>query len=360
MLALLAALPSAVGRLPSSAPDVDPAALLERVRASDDVGYTGYGEARGDLVLPDVDALGDLPDLISGTTRLRAAWRGPADFRVDMLTLVGERDVVTDPRGTWTWDSADRLATLVEGELDVRLPRGADLLAPALGARLARSEGLIASALPSRRVAGRAAAGLRLQPESPGSTTIARVDLWAEPGTGLPLRVELHGLGEGVADAPAALTSLLLDLELGAPPADRTVFSPPARARVETVQAPDLAAASDRFAPFALPATLAGLPRRARVDDLGAGVATYGDGLSALTLVPLDGATSNRLLEQLPREPGTGDAEISTALLQGLVARRGDRAYLLVGTVPQRLLRSGLAQLAAVPPPLRPDREQAR
>lgn len=354
VVAVLAALPSAAGSLPADTDTVDPAALLERVRSSDDISYTAYGEARGDLVLPDVDALGDLPDLISGTTRLRAFWRDGGDFRVDALTLVGELDVITADQGTWTWTwaSADRLATLVRGDLDVRLPRGADLLAPALGARLARSAGLSASALPPRRVAGRDAVGLRLVPDSPSTTTIAMVDLWADPGTGLPLRVELHSTAEDGADDAIALTSVLLDLELAPPAAGSTSFRPPPGARVEVVEAPDVAAASDRFAPFELPDELAGLPRRARVDDVGQGVGTYGDGLTALTVVPLDGRTSGRLLEQLPRS-GRDEAEVATDLLQGLVARRGERAYLLVGTVPQSLLRRALAELAASPPPLR-------
>jgi len=167
----------------------------------------------------------------------------------------------------------------------------------------------------------------------------------------LALRVELHATGtEG-----AALTSLLLDLDLSEPASERTRFSPPSGARVSTVEAPDVAALADRFAPFQLPATVAGLPRRQRVDDLGEGVGTYGDGFTALTVVPLEGRTVGGLVDGLRQDDDPPDeATFSTALLQGLVARTGDRAYLLVGTVPQQVLRQALAQLTVSPPPLRP------
>lgn len=354
VVAVLLTLPAAVGAVPVDDSDVDLETLLGRVRTSEGVAYSGYGEARGDLVLPDVDALGDLPGLISGTTRLRAWWRGPEDFRIDALTLVGEVGTVADAAGTWTWVSADRGATLVRGEVDVRLPRGADLLAPALGARLSRSHDVRVSSLSSRRVAGVDAAGLRLEPAHPRSTTVAHADVWAEPRSGLPLLVEVHAVD---VDEPA-LTSLLLDLELSPPPAERTAFRPPPGASVTVTDAPDIAAAADRFAPFALPDELAGLPRRLRVDDAGQGVATYGDGFTTLAVVPLRDDTARGLLRQLAdRDASAGgrpqEAEIGTALLQGLVARRGDRAYLLAGTVPQPLLRQALAELVASPPPLR-------
>jgi hypothetical protein len=351
LTAALAGTPALVQALPADGVDINAATLLQRVQASDDVAWSGYGEARGDLVLPDVDQLGDLPELISGTTRLRAWWRGPADFRVDALSLVGETDVVVRDDLTWIWVSADREATLVRGDLDVRLPRGADLLAPALGARLSRSDDVRVERLPARRVAGVDAAGLRLLPADPRTTTVERVDLWADPATGLALRVELHATGtEG-----AALTSLLLDLDLSEPAPERTRFSPPFGARVSTVEAPDVAALADRFAPFQLPATVAGLPRRQRVDDLGEGVGTYGDGFTALTVVPLERRTAGGLVDGLRQDDDPPDeATFSTALLQGLVARTGDRAYLLVGTVPQQVLRQALAQLKASPPPVRP------
>lgn len=347
----LCGLPSLLAALPVSGPDVAADELLERVRRSDAVAWSGYGEVRGDLVLPDVKELADLPQLISGTTRLRAWWAGPEQHRVDALSLVGETGVVVDGPLTWTWDSADRTAQLQRSVAQARLPRGADLLAPALGARLSRSDAVVAEPLSARRVAGRDASGLRLRPVSAGTTTVEHVDLWVEPSTGLALRVEVHARGiEG-----AALTSTLLDLDLSAPRPKRTRFRPPPGARVEVVEAPDLAAAADRFAPFRLPDDLAGLPRRPRAGDLGEGVGTYGEGLTALTVVPLEERAAHDLLRSLQDQDGGtgGTATFSTALLQGLVAHSRDRAYLLAGTVPQDVLRQALFELRADPPPRR-------
>ena len=350
LVGVLVALPAAVGAWPVQEPSVSAATLLARVRVSDRVAWSGYGEARGDLVLPDVAALEDLPELISGSTRLRAWWRGPAQFRVDALSLADESDVVVDGGDTWTWESGDRVATLLLGGADVRLPRAADLVAPALGARLARSAALRVERRPARRLAGRDAAGLRLRPADPSRTTVDHIDLWVEPLTGLALRVEVHGRG----GAGAALTSVLLDLDLSAPPASRTRFTPPTDARVQVVDAPDIAAAADRFSPYLLPATLAGLPRRSDAGDQ-RGVATYGRGLTALSVVPLRRRTAGRLLRGLEGDTAllSGEAEISTALVQGRVARNGRRAYLLAGTVPQEVISTALAELRRQPPPRR-------
>lgn len=344
----LGSVPALVQALPVDAPGVDAATLLARLRTSDRTAWSGYGEARGDLVLPDVEQLEDLPELISGTTRLRAWWLGPQRYRVDAVDLVGETDVAVDGPTTWTWVSADRRATFTRGDVDVRLPRGADLLAPALGARLARTEGVRVEPLPARRVAGVDAAGLRLLPGDPATTTVERVDLWVEPQSGLALRVELRARD---VQGPA-LTSLLLDVALVAPDVARTTFRPPPQATVDVVEAPDLAAAADRYAPFRLPPSVAGLRRQQRVGDLGQGVGTYGVGFTAMTVVPLEGRTAGGLLRALRDDDDPADeAPFSTALLQGRVARVGDRAYLLVGTVPQNVLSSALAQLRVSPPP---------
>src|SRR4029453_13306921 len=84
--------------------------------------------------------------------------------------------------------------TQVVGDLPARLPQAPDLLPPDLARRLladaAPGDGL--TALPPRRVAGIAAAGLRFTPGDP-DTTIDRLDVWADPATGLPLQVELAG-----------------------------------------------------------------------------------------------------------------------------------------------------------------------
>jgi hypothetical protein len=59
LLGVLLSLPSLAGALPASCrssgpPSLSPAGLLERIRAPALVGWSGYGESRGSLVLPDV------------------------------------------------------------------------------------------------------------------------------------------------------------------------------------------------------------------------------------------------------------------------------------------------------------------
>ena len=342
-LAAALALPGAVALLPVQAAPVSPAALLAKVRASAGVAWSGYGESRGALDLPDVKQLGDLASLVGGTTRARAWWRGAHSYRIDALSLVGETDVAQDPTGSWTWSSADRRALRIEGALAVRLPRAGDLLAPVVGARLSRSRDVRAGLLPVRRVAGRAAAGLRLVPRHPGSTTVDEVDLWADPATGLPLRVEVRAGGR------LALTSVLLDVDLARPAAARTRFAPPRGVAAVTQEAPDLAALVDRFSPYQLPSSLAGLPRTDAVRGLRGGVATYGEGLGAFALVPLPRNVARDVSKALATSAGV----VSTPLVNALVIRDGRRSYLLAGTVPGGVLDRAALQLRRQPPPRR-------
>ncbi len=346
LVAGLVSLPSLAGALPADRSTLRPEQLLERVRASDGVGWSGYGTSRGTLVVPDVRELSDLPGLVGETTRARAWWRGPDDWRVDQLTAVGERDTTRDASGGWTWDSEDRRAVRLEGALDLRLPAAADLLAPVLGHRLAGTTDVEISALPPRRVAGRSADGLRLVPRDPALTTVRSVDLWAEPRTGLVLALEVR-----TSAATPSLTSTLLDLDLATPPGSLTSF--PVLPGAVVGAAPDIAEAADRFAPYALPDVLAGLPRRDRSPlGTGSGVGTYGDGLAAFALVPLPTDLGQRLLRRVDPDDDDRTAEISTPLVNAVVARAGrGRAYLLVGLVPQDRLARALLQLRAAPPP---------
>ena len=358
LLAVLLSLPGLARLLPSdAASSLSAPQLLELVRAGDRVPWSGYAEVRGDLDLPDVRELSALPATIGETTRLRTWWRGAQEWRADSMTLTGELDVVQGrsrdgraPRRI-TWDSEERNADVVLGEQSVRLPVGADLLPNALAARLARADGVVPSLVADRRVAGRPAAGLRLTSADRATTTVEHVDVWVEPSTGLPLRVEVTAVG---AERPS-VTALVLDLDLAVPPVERTRFVLPPGATVTRDATPDLAAIADREARLLLPDSLAGLPRDDRVEGLSRGVATYGTGFTALTVVPLSPGTAFDVLRRLRRaQPSTirpgATAAVGTPLVQVLLAARGDRGYLLAGTVPESLLQSALAALEADPP----------
>ena len=347
-VAVLVLLPSVVAAIPARTTALSGEELLRRVRASADVGWSGYAESSGTLVLPDVRELGDLPALLGSTTRARAWWRGPQSWRVDALSLTGETDTVRDGGGTWTWQSEQRQAVRVLGDPEVRLPTAADLLPPTLGRRLAGTPDVEVTRLPARRVAGRSVDGVRLVPRDPSGTTVAAVELWVEPRTGLPLQVEVRVDGQ---DAPA-LRAVLLDLELERPPSARTAFVPPRQSATTVVAAPDLVALSDRYAPYRLPDELAGLPRQEVGEGSRGGVGAYGRGLQSVAVVPLPRDVARRAIRRIDPEGDRRTAVVETPLLSAVIARDGRRrAYLLVGAVPLERLTTVLAQLRADPPP---------
>lgn len=346
VLAALLAMPSVVSALPVGDLQVAPAELLRRVRTSAEVGWSGYGESRGTLVLPEAKPLGDLPSLLAGTTRVRAWWRGPKDVRLDVLGLATETDSGIDQDGTWTYRPADGQAVRVFGELPVHLPAAQDLLAPVLGRRLAGTAGTAVSALPARRVAGRAAAGVRLTPVDPTGTTVGHVDLWIEPRTGLPLRVEVVARGQ----QRPALTSVLLDLTLRRPAPARTAFVVPDLTYVDVQQAPDLVSAVERELRYVLPPSLLGLPRTNPLGEPGGGgVGTYGTGFAVLAVVPLPRGQARTLVDRLQGQGG----RIDTPLVSGLLVETARRVYVLVGLVPPELLRRVGDELLRHPPPRR-------
>ena len=97
------------------------------------------------------------------------------------------------------------------------------------------------------------------------------MDIWAEPGSGLPLQVELYGVGE----QRPVLTTTLLELSLSEPTADTTDFTPAKGVQVNYEQSV-VAAAANAFAPYDLPASLAGLRSRDGQDPGAVGI--YGRG----------------------------------------------------------------------------------
>lgn len=349
VVAVLVALPSMAGALPVHVPAVAPAELLTRIRASSSVGWSGYTESTGTLVLPDVKELSTLPALLGGTTRMRAWWRGARDWRVDTLSLASEVDTTRDDDGGWTWDPGNQRATRLYGTLDVHLPLPSDLLPPVLGRRLAGAKDVTVASLPGRRIAGRSAAGIRLSPKVPDTTTIAAVDIWAEPRTGLPLRVDVLARGA----RRAAVSSTLLDLSLSRPGTALTAFEPPPYTDIRVNEAPDIAARINQFSPYSLPDELIGSRRRdvLRAVRPGGGIATYGAGLTSFAVLPLPRSISGRLMSALAPTGGDGTrGEITTPLMNAVVDRIGDRTYLVAGTVPLSMLDRVLDQLRASPP----------
>lgn len=353
--AALCAVPSLAGLLPAHADRMAPPALLAKIRASGSVAYSGLVESRGSLGLPSLPRLGGLDDLLSGTTRTRVWYGGPHRLRVDRITLIGEDDTYRDSGGSWTWSSGDRVATRVSGSPALRLPAPADLLPPELGRRLLAPAGPAElRSLPSRRVAGRRTVGLRIAPS--GATTVGHIDVWADPRTGLPLQVDVSSRGSGTP----TLTTSFLDLALGPPPAGATDFRAPPGARIEADDAPDIVAAIDRFAPYALPGSVAGLPDRPRVSGLKGGAAIYGRGYGLIAVLPLRDRFAFALLDQLKAPPGRpvkvargSAAAVVTPLVTTLLLVGRYQSFLLAGTVPLPTLQRAADELSRRPLPLR-------
>ncbi|SNS46072.1 Outer membrane lipoprotein-sorting protein [Geodermatophilus pulveris] len=346
LVAVLVALPSVVAALPADDADVPAADLRAAVLDGADVGFSGYAVSAGGLALPVSDRLTAAADLFSDRTLMRVWWRGPDEHRVDVVAAAGETGVHRDPGGTWTWDFEAGTAT--RGlPASLALPAPPDLLPAALGRRLlSEATDDEVTRAGARRVAGRDALGLRVAPAEPASS-VARVDVWVDPASGLPLQVEVYGEDAALP----ALDTRFLDLDLAVPPADVVAFTPPPDATVLT--APDteglIAEAGERAPDVSLPAELAGLPRRSFTGVPGA-VGVYGRGVTLLAAVPVPQRLAGGLREALTASPEAVTDALGTRVAAGplglmLVERAGGPAYVLTGTVTLDALAEAARQL---------------
>lgn len=331
--------------LPVDDTDVTAAALLDQVQASAGVGHSGYAETRGSVALPVGDDLGDVGELLAGTTRLRVWWQDEDAWRVDRLLATGERDLVHAGPVTVAYDYEDADA-VVTRDPEIRLPRAPDLLPPAL-ARTALEDAADADVRRTdpRRVAGVDAVGLRYTPPA-GRTTVAQVDVWADPGSGLPLRVEVTAVGSGAPD----IVSTFEEVEVERPDDERVRFEPSGDVEVQRAETLDIADAAGRYAPFLVPQRLARLERRTATEGA-AGV--YGAGVTRFLVVPLRSREADPLREQLAAAPGAVLEERRTVAADGAltVLLTGDDGdddgadWLVAGTVTPDVLREAAATL---------------
>ncbi len=348
-LVVLASLPAAVGALPVGSSAVTATQLRHQILASSHTPYSGYAESRGGLSLPVTSQLTSLSDLLGGLTQLRVWYRGPQDLRVDQLSVAGEVDVHADADGLTTWNYESNLAQVdppLTGD-DVRLPQPADVLPSTLGLRvLSQATDAEVSRLPVERIAGIDAPGLRLTPSVPDST-IDRLDLWADPVSGVVLRVQGYQRGAG---APALSTSFL-DFSRATPAPATTAFQLTPGARLSVTQGDGLGGLIRRYGPQTIPpATLAGVSRNSVLTTLGT-VGVYGRGITEFAAAAISGRVGFALRTQLLKTPGvtrTGDDyEIAVGPVTLLLANPGgDRAfYLLAGTVTPQLLTRAATDL---------------
>lgn len=307
----LVSLPLAARLLPGGDSSVGAATLLSRITASGDVGYSGFAESRGTFSLPvDGGGFGALTELFGQTSQLRVWWRGADDWRVDRIDVTGEDDLYRDGDRLQTWNYESDSAAQGEAPQSLRLPRADDALPTTLARRLlSEATADEVSRLPGRRIAGEQTAGLRVRVGDPRST-IETIDVWALPGDGLPLRVEVHARG---ASLPV-FTSAFLDVTPARPAAADTAYRPrPAPGFTAPIYG-DLLQFIDQLGRGTPPATLAGLPRRTDL-DLGA-VGAYGRGATLLVAVPMTARVAGEVVPQVRRAPGA--VENATGIVAGL------------------------------------------
>ena len=349
-LAVLVAIPIVLSALPAADTEISADELLQKIQDSGDVSYSGYAQSIGGVLLPINEQLPELVELFADRTTTRVWWRSPEEWRVDTIGLTGETGVHRRGATTWTWEYEANRATRSPVP-DLRTPRPDDLLPSELGRRLL-SEAVAGEVirLPAERIAGIDAPGLRLSPRE-AQSNVDKVEIWADPETGLPLRVAVYGEG---AALPAVTTSFL-DIEFERPSADITDFSPPLGARVQVEEVEDIVAAVDRFADSAPPGRLAGLDRRDQAEGLGS-VGDYGRGVTVLVAVPLWRDFAEPLRRQLVEAPAVDLTNpLGTAVTVGpfsvlLTSAGQDVSFLLTGTVDLETLQRAARDLRENPP----------
>jgi len=334
-VALLCGLPVIASALPVSVPRLTASQLRTRILASADEPYAGYAESNATFGLPPVTGLTGLTSLLNGVTKMRVWQATPARWRVDVLSDAGERDTYQlGGYRSYIWNSGAQLLTEVRGQQTYRLPRPADLVPPALALRMLSEAGRQArfSVIAPVRVAGQSAAGLRVTPADPAST-VGRVDIWADPSSGLPLRVEVFGRGS----SSPALESLFFQVSPWHP--DPRVLTP-ARAAGTGFTVTSAAQLAGRIR----------LPVQPGFETIGA----YGGGLTTFVVLAVRGSAGRNLVPDVVSAGGTpldiaggAGAGISAPLINAIVVRPPGWfwTFLLAGPVSAQLLERAATDL---------------
>jgi hypothetical protein len=351
-VAVLCCLPMLASALPASVPGLTPRQLEDRILGSQRESFSGYAESNATFGLPPLPAFSSVTPLLDGVTRMRVWQAAPDHWRVDTLSDTGENDTYQIGDNTFVWDSGEQLLTGIYGPENIRLPRAADLVPSALAVRLISEAGPGAklSLLPPRRVGGQSAAGLAIRPAS-SQSTIAQADIWAAPGTGLPLLVEVFSRGSA---QPALETQFL---QAGPWTPGGSVLTPrlgPGTGFTTTTPS-DFAGVLRNLDDEVLPGTLAGLAReRSPVPQIG----LYGSGLTSFAVLTFRFNTGGQLLSDAldagatPLSFTDGTGAVASAPLVNLVLVHpyaSPDTFLLVGLVSRTALEQAAAVLAAKP-----------
>lgn len=331
---------------PPPTSDVTAGALLAQVREAEDRPYAGFVVTQGTLALPVASRFTDLGTLFGEQNRLRVWWQSSDAWRVNRLLVAGEEDLVHDGRETTAYAYEDAEATTSK-DPGVRLPRTADLLPPELTRRLLTDvDPDDVTRLGTRRIAGRVAPGLRLEPASEQSS-IGHVDLWADPDTGIPLRVEVFATGA----TDAGLTTSFSEFTADRPADERVTFTPSATTDTSFEDVLDIADAANQYAPLRPPDTVAGLPETSDSQRERGAVGVYGSGLTQLIAIPLRGREAEPLRRQIGITPDAVVDDDGTLVQVGplgvLVTGSGDDGgWLITGSVTASTLTTAAVDLS--------------
>ena len=349
-LTALCAMPVLASALPPSVPKMTASQLRGRILASAAESYAGYAESNATFGLPELPGLRDVTSLLDGVTKMRVWEAGPDLWRVDVLSDAGERDTYQLGSRSFIWDSGEELLTEVAGQQPLRLPRPADLVPPALAIRLLDEAGQRArfSVIPPLRVAGQSAAGLRVTPADPAST-IGHIDVWAQPSSGLPLRVEIFGRGS----ASPALESQFFQVSPWQP--DSLVLTPERGPGTgfTTTSAGNLAGALNNLGLEPLPDQLVGRDRLPEPPGF-ARIGVYGGGLATFVALGIRGGLN--LIPDAVSAGGTpltvsgaGGVLIGAPLINAVIVRPSGSyiTYLIAGTVTATVLEQAAVTLVA-------------
>jgi hypothetical protein len=335
VVAVLVAVPLVRAIQPVRAATVDPQVLRGRILAATGRPYQGYVLSQGTLALPSIPQLGDVKNLFGASNSLRV-WHASTDaWRVAVLDPTGEQDYYRTAAGTYTWDYEKNLWTQIIGEPPVRLPAAPDVLPPELAKRLLSDETAV-TPIAGRRIAGVAAAGLRFTPGDP-DTTVRYVDVWADPGTGLPLQIDVGGL----------FTSRFLEVSQDRPAAGVLTPNASTTSGFATTNRPDITTALNSVATADLPDSLAG---HVRVPGPVTAAAVYGVGLSRFVVLALPGRIARQTFAAVRDGGGVpvpGGYVLGSGVLTVLVIHPAPRkTYLLAGFVTAALLTRASAELS--------------
>ncbi|MVA75171.1 DUF2092 domain-containing protein [Auraticoccus sp. F435] len=298
-----------------------PQQVLELVATSTEDSFSGTVEQTSDLGLPDLSGLGGGEDgagaaveLLTSSHTARVHVDGPERSRVQLLEQMSQRDLVRNGEDVWVYDSSEQTAvhtTLPEHEgHEPAQPEGTPAeLAEQLLAGVDETTEVTVSGTDT--VAGRPVYQLRLDPRT-DATLVDFATLAVDAGTGLPLEVRVHAVGQ---QAPAFVVGFT-ELDLDTPDASLFEFTPPPGAEVGEQELPD----HDGRDPGELPE--------------GPRPEVSGEGWATVVELPVGGdvaaADKSGMLEQLTR-PVEGGRALQTSLVSVLLT---DDGRVLAGAVP--------------------------